>query len=64
MKFGLSELTQDFLTILDKCPSKLKKKILTWKVSENVSFVTSIYADIKKENEFTVFLKISHKMNF
>ena len=28
----ISALTQDFLTILDRCPSKLKKKILTWKV--------------------------------
>ncbi|XP_013398667.1 cyclin-T1 [Lingula anatina] len=29
----LDELTHDFLSILDKCPSKLKKKILTWKTS-------------------------------
>ncbi|KAL5009449.1 hypothetical protein ScPMuIL_011754 [Solemya velum] len=27
----LEELTQDFLNILDKCPSKLRKKIMTWK---------------------------------
>ncbi|XP_050406138.1 cyclin-T2 isoform X1 [Patella vulgata] len=27
----LEELTQDFLNILDKCPSRLKKKIMVWK---------------------------------
>ncbi|XP_062570389.1 cyclin-T1-like [Saccostrea cucullata] len=30
----LTELTQDFLNILDKCPSKLKKRIMTWKSGE------------------------------
>ena len=28
----VAELTQEFLEILDKCPSKLKRKILTYKV--------------------------------
>ncbi|CAH1773527.1 unnamed protein product, partial [Owenia fusiformis] len=27
----LDELTQEFLAIIEKCPSKLRKKILTWK---------------------------------
>ena len=32
MYFLVSDLTTEFLIILDKAPNKLRKKIMTWKV--------------------------------
>lgn len=48
----LTELTQDFLNILDKCPSKLKKRIMTWKSGEK---------DKRDRDDITVPLKPREK---
>ena len=47
----VSELTQEFLDVLDKCPSKLKKKIMTWKV--RILYFSFCECEILLQQQFT-----------
>ncbi|XP_064644218.1 cyclin-T1-like isoform X2 [Lineus longissimus] len=40
----LDDLTQDFLNIIEKCPSRLKGKIMTWKSDDSLDKLQDQYA--------------------